>query len=264
MKITLLADNRESGAFLPEFGLALLLEQAGKRLLFDTGAGTALLPNLKLLGLKPENLPEVILSHGHYDHTGGIADLVPRRVWCAPGIFEKHYSRHADGSIHDISMPESSAAVLRKSGIMTVNHFSEIMPGIWLTGPVPRISGEDCGGDFYREKECLCKDTIPEEQALLTRNGILISGCCHAGIINTLLFCREKHPEIVIHTIVGGLHLRHASEERIRKTAAFLQENKIRQLVLFHCTGEAAVDKLKELLPDCSVVSPLPGETWEC
>lgn len=260
ISITLLVDELSAPGFMPEFGLALLLETDGRKILFDTGAGEALLPNLRTAGIAPETISEVILSHGHYDHTGGLAALAPQCVWCAPGVELPHFSRHADGSVHDISMPEKSLSVLKKSKITYVENFTEIMPGLWLTGPIPRLSDEDCGGDFYREKECISVDIIPEEQALLTADGTLISGCCHAGIINTLEFCRKVRPEITIHTVIGGLHLRRASEKRLQETAVFLRNYGIKHLSLFHCTGANAVTALQKALPDCRIDTPLPGE----
>lgn len=262
MKITLLVDSVASGAFAAEFGLSLLLERDGRTILFDTGAGAALVPNLNLLGLSADRIQEVVLSHGHYDHTGGLAHLKPQKIWCVPGSDLSHFSCHADGSIHDISMPENSVAVLKQSKAVYIRSFAEIADGIWLTGAIPRVSGEDCGGNFFREVQCRTGDTVPEEQALLTAEGTLISGCCHAGIINTLQYCREQHPEIPVRTIVGGLHLRHASAERLEKTAEFLRQTEIQEMYLFHCTGDNAVAELQKYLPGCKISSPVVGESW--
>ena len=89
---------------------------------------------------------------------------------------------------------------------------------------------------------------IPEEQALLLASGVLITGCCHAGIINTVEACRKARPDIAIRTIVGGLHLRHAGEERLERTAAFLTSPELERLILMHCTGENAADYLRSRL----------------
>ena len=95
---------------------------------------------------------------------------------------------------------------------------------------------------------------IPEEQAFLLASGVLITGCCHAGIINTVEACRKARPDVAIRTIIGGLHLRHASEERLERTAAFLASLNLERLILMHCTGENAVEYLRSPL-SCEVAA---------
>lgn len=95
---------------------------------------------------------------------------------------------------------------------------------------------------------------IPEEQALLLASGILIAGCCHAGIINTVEACRRTRPNIAIRTIIGGLHLRHASKDRLERTISYLTSLDIERLVLMHCTGENAVEYLRSHLA-CEVAA---------
>jgi 7,8-dihydropterin-6-yl-methyl-4-(beta-D-ribofuranosyl)aminobenzene 5'-phosphate synthase len=95
---------------------------------------------------------------------------------------------------------------------------------------------------------------IPDEQTLLLSSGVLITGCCHAGIINTVEACRKARPDIAIRTIVGGLHLRHASEERLERTAAFLASLNLERLILMHCTGENAVEYFRSRLT-CEVAT---------
>ena len=263
MKITVLVGEEPHASLVSEFGLALLLENEGKSFLFDTGAGDALLPNLKTLGIPVEKCARVILSHGHYDHTGGLAKLVPEEIWYSPGVEDPQYSRHADGTMHDISMPEGALKSARSAKATPMNLFDYIGYGIFLTGPIPRVSTEDCGGDFYHDEKCTLKDTVPEELALLTSDGVLVTGCCHAGIINTLFHCHKMLPELPVHTIVGGLHLKNADLVRLEQTANILKQFKVKNLYLMHCTGENAVSYLKEHLPECNIHTPVPGESFE-
>lgn len=262
MKITVVVDLPEEPGFLSEFGLSLLLRSASGEYLFDTGAGTALEPNLCQLGYSTASIRNVILSHGHYDHTGGLAALHPETIWCCPGIQTGHYSLHDDRTVHRISMPENSGSVLKNTTVEWITGFKKITPDLWLTGPIPRFSGENCGGCFYHDEACSIPDDIPEEQAILTTDGILITGCCHAGIINTLDHCRKHHPEIAVRAIVGGLHLRNADLQRLERTADCFRKNGIAELYLMHCTGDDAVKYLKQALPDCRISSPHPGQTF--
>ena len=261
MKITVVVEEGKHPSLVSEFGLSLLIENQGKSFLFDTGAGEALLPNLKALGIGSEEYSRVILSHGHYDNTGGLAALEPEEIWCCPGVEDPQFSRHADGSVHCISMPENAFAAAKKCKVTTMNIFDYIGYGLFLTGPIPRVSPEDCGGTFFHDEKCTEKDIVPEEQALLSMEGVLVTGCCHAGVINTLLFCHKILPELPIHTIVGGLHLKNADEVRLEQTANILRQFKIKKLVLMHCTGENAVAYLRKNLPECSIYVPALGET---
>ena len=264
MKITVVVGEEAKAPLVSEFGLSLLIENEGKSFLFDTGAGEALIPNLNALGIAPEKYARVILSHGHYDHTGGLAGLKPEEIWFSPGVEDEQFSRHADGTVHRITMPGKSLEVARSSKATAVNLFDYIGYGIFLTGPIPRVSTEKCGGDFYHDEKCTEKDNVPEELALVSSSGVLVTGCCHAGIINTLLFCHKILPELPVHTIVGGLHLRNADEIRLEQTANILRQFKIRNLYLMHCTGENAIAYLRTHLPECRIYTPGAGERFEC
>ena len=261
MKITLLVDQQEHETLQSEFGLSMLLEDAAGNFLFDTGTDSALVNNLKTLNIQPEMVENVILSHGHYDHTGGLAYLAPQKIFCNRQVTQEHYSYHNKDDIHNISMPENAQQVWRQTPGVYIEKFTQIAENIHLSGPIPRRSFEDCGGRFFLDEACTVPDIIADEQALLTTDGILISGCCHAGIINTLEYCREVHPEITVHTIIGGLHLRHAAQERLQTTADYIRKNNIKTLILMHCTGQNAIEYLQNALPACRIDSMKLGES---
>ena len=256
MKLTILSENNAIPPFDAEHGLSMLLEYGDKKLLFDTGAGSVLPGNSEKMNIDLSSVDGVILSHGHRDHTGGLVHVPPATVWHSPGITDPHYSHHPGKPVRTLTMPENCMEHLGKCQCCTVHNFTEIMPGIFLTGPIPRISGEDCGGPFYTDQQGTVKDFISNEQALLLQEGVLIQGCCHAGIINTLEYCRKIHPEIRVHTIIGGLHLLLASEERLKQTAEYLKRSGIETLYLLHCTGDNAVAYLKKSLPEIKIQTP--------
>ncbi len=253
---TILVENHALPGLTAEHGLSLLIEEGENQLLFDTGAGRALAENCRALKTGP--LPDhVLLSHGHNDHTGGIGLLEGKTVFAAEGIGKKRFSCHPGKPVRDLSMPENRLKFVR------ISSPEEILPGMYATGPIPRLSGEDCGGPFYLDPEKNLPDPIADEQALLLKTGILIQGCCHAGIINTLEHCRKSFPEIKIHTVIGGLHLLLADERRLKETADYLRESTVKRLYLLHCTGEHAIDYLRSALPDCAISTPAAGETLE-
>ena len=254
-----LVDTQVEPGCMSEFGLSLFIEANGRRILFDTGAGEALVPNAARTGIDLDSATDIVLSHGHYDHTGGLAKLTPPPripVYVGRGVAEPCWSLHDDGTKHRITMPTETRGILTKCQVHEIDAFTEIHPGMFLSGPIPRESGEDCGGRFFSDEACSRPNLIPEEQALLLASGVLVTGCCHAGIINTVEACRKARPDIAIRTIVGGLHLRHAGEERLERTAAFLASLDLERLVLMHCTGENAAEYLRTRLT--SEVATLP------
>ena len=155
-------------------------------------------------------------------------------------------------------IPPDAKAVLAAADVRVGRHFGEIAKGIYLSGRIERTSGEDNGKSFYCDETCTERDYVLEEQALLTEDGVLVTGCCHAGIMNTVQTFRRVVPHIAIRTIVGGLHLCHATDEEIEQAGDFLRQLNLDQLVLLHCTGEAAGAKLKEML-SCPVVWGVAG-----
>ena len=246
---TSLVDTRTTECCQPEFGLSLLIEAYGKRFLLDTGQGKTLQANASALGVDLSSLDAVVLSHGHYDHTGGLDALAPQcPVYAVKGVSAPCFSRRDDGVQHWISMPEEASRFLKKSDLRIIDDFTELFPGIFVTGPIPRTSGEDCGGHFFTDDTCTTPHAVPEEQSILLQDGILITGCCHAGVINTVEACRRARPDIPIRAIIGGLHLLHAGQKRLEQTAEYLSRLPLEQVVLMHCTGDEAGEFLQSRL----------------
>ena len=254
LRITDIVDNRAADGLAAEHGLSLLIEHGDERILFDTGAGAALRPNAAKLGIDLDDVTRIVLSHSHNDHTGGLGGLAPKCPIHVGAEFDVPcFSKHADGSVHSLAVPPDARAVLAAADVRVGRQFGEIAKGIYLSGRIERTSGEDNGKSFYCDESCTERNYVLEEQALLTEDGALVTGCCHAGIMNTVQAFRRAVPHIAIRTIVGGLHLCHATDEEIERTGDFLRQLNLDRLVLLHCTGEAAGAKLKEML-SCPVV----------
>ena len=244
---TMLADEG-----VGEWGFSALVEASGHRILFDTGHHPdTVLRNAKELKLDLSDVEDVVLSHNHDDHTGGLVALRsafreknPRalsRAHVATGIFLSRRAT-ADGSEENpmIATRERYEAL----GGAFVEHAgpAEIFSGIWLTGPVPRphpernwsTKGLVATADGFRE------DTIPEDQSLVLdtdRGLVVLSGCGHAGIVNTLEYARARVRDVGIHSAIGGFHLFNASDAALEWTASSLRALGVESFVGAHCTG---------------------------
>ncbi len=251
---TMLADSEGVG----EWGFGALVETDGRRILFDTGKfPETVLRNSRDLGVDLSSVEEVILSHNHNDHTGGLVTLRRELSKSNPKALSRaHVGRGIFWERPD-DEPAESALTVRKQyqelGGTFVEHAApvEIHPGMWLTGPVPRVHPERNWSDVskVRSPEGLVEDTIPEDQSLVieTDSGlVVISGCGHSGIINTLEYARKTVREAPIHAALGGFHLFRASPEHLAWTGTKLREMGLQSLLGAHCTGIEAVFRLRE------------------
>lgn len=266
--LTVLVDNQAGCGCLAEHGFALWIERGDRRYLLDTGQGTALAENVRALGVDLGRANALVLSHGHYDHTGAVPMVLGAaphvHVYCHSGVTEPRYSIR-DGQARDIRMPMFSMRALATLPIerMHWNGGSQLIGDrIGLSGSIPRWTDfEDAGGPFFFDPHALRADPVSDDQALWisTDKGLIVCmGCCHAGLINTLSHLREVTGESRIRAVIGGLHLGSASRERLEKTAQSLRDMNPGLMIPCHCTGEGAIAYLRDHL-DCPVHTGYSG-----
>ena len=260
MRITILCENTAGplSGTLGEHGFSALVETDGGSLLFDTGQGETLLPNARRMNRNLHEVRTVALSHGHYDHAGGLWPLLRtsggKEIHAHPEVFRSRYRVKDTGEPLSIGMPYQREFLEGLGARFVLNRdWREIMPGIFLTGEVTRRNRFERGdsGLFCDTAGC-CSDTHPDDQSLviLTDKGlILVLGCCHAGIVNTLEHARELSGVEDVHAVIGGMHLGFCAEEQIDETVKALRRFSIRKLVGSHCTGFAAAARLAREFP---------------
>lgn len=254
--ITIVVDNQAGQGLASEHGLSLWIETQEICALFDTGQGPAFEKNLTSLEIPLEKASAVILSHGHYDHTGGLPLALARAtkatVYCHPDVTLKRYAIR-DKKATDITMPQpaqEALAALSSERLCWVSGPKEISPSFGIIAGIPRQTPyEDTGGPFYLDPQGSKADPLADDLALWIRTSkglVVCLGCAHAGAINTLEFARQITRGAKVHAIVGGLHLMEAGEERLRQTLAALKELKPDLIVPCHCTGKAAAELLSQ------------------
>ena len=260
-----------------EWGFSALIEADGRRVLLDTGAHPdTVLQNARDLKIDLSNVSEVILTHNHWDHVSGLITLRREMMKTNPAALSVvHVARGIFYSRPGQEGEENRMVALKKEYEATGGKFieheeaSEIFPGWWLTGPVPRKYPEHNWSSTGKVQTPagLVEDTIPEDQSLVlnTPQGlIVVTGCGHAGIINILTFARQEFPNEPVEALIGGLHLFPATDDQLNWTADKMKDFKVAHLIGAHCTGIEAVYRIRErlALPRASAVVGTVGSSF--
>lgn len=260
VNISVLVDNRAGSGLLGEHGLSVWIEADGRRVLFDTGQGHALVLNAAVLGIDLTEADTLVLSHGHFDHTGGVAHVLKAAgaidTYCHPGVVLPRYSIR-NRAPRQIQMPGASMVAIDALSQQTLHWVQQpmrISELIGVTGPIPRETAfEDTGGPFYLDPGGRRADAMDDDLALwieTDRGMVVCVGCCHAGVVNTLDYILRLNPGSSIRAVVGGMHLLNASEGRLEQTIAALRAMDPELLVPCHCTGERPVERMQAAFGD--------------
>lgn len=273
---TMLTEFRGVG----EWGFAALVEADGYKVLFDTGMRPdTVLKNAAELGLDLSTVDTVILSHNHFDHTGGLITLRRSLKSTSPSALQVAHvgdgiflpRKLDDAAVGKSLIPKELVVDVldvreeyKAEGGRFIVHDKphELHPGIWITGPIPRNHPEkNWSPVMHIERNgSLEEDTIPEDQALVihTSKGlVVVAGCGHAGIVNTMEYAREIVPKRPVHAVLGGFHLLALMDEKVDWTGGKMREFGVEHILGAHCTGINAVQLLRDsalLGRDTSVV----------
>jgi len=267
VKVTVLSTMLVGGSGangIGEWGFAAVVEADGRRILIDTGArAETVLKNVTELKVDLSDITDMVLTHNHGDHTGGLIALRrefmkknPRalsRVHVPQGIF---LSRRTPGGVETNGLTPIKAEYEGLGG-QFVEHGApfELAPGVWLLGPVPRVNPERNfgglgGSGLLQTPAGPIEDNVPEDTAVVvnTPNGlVVISGCGHAGIINTLEYAMKTIRDVPVEAAIGGFHLFGATDEVLEWTGGRLRALGVRNLLGAHCTGIEAVFRLRQV-----------------
>jgi len=255
MKLTIIVDDRAQpgSPFRAEHGASFAIESQGRTLLFDTGgSGEVLLHNLEAAGLEPEGIEAVILSHGHNDHTGGLAALLARApglpVHAHPDLFRERFVK-ADTGPRPVGPPFTASDLEARAVYHSSSEPQEILPGVWSTGEIaPRSEAEGRGpAHLVLGENGWEPDPYLDDMSVVVKvDGglVLVCGCCHAGLLNTLAHVRRVFGQDPL-AVVGGLHLGSTDTPTMDHIVAALAGYGPPQLSVGHCTGDRGFLRLK-------------------
>ncbi len=268
MEVTILTENTVyKRGLLGEHGLSLLIDAGKKRYLFDTGQSNVFLHNAAKLGIDIKGLDGVIISHGHYDHGGGMEhwqELGNAPIYVQEKAFEKKYSENPNTrKLHYIGL-EDKGSWQKKADVRKLSgKATQIAKGVHLLSEIPYTTHfEPMLHSFWKSDAQhpgyeLLADKMEDEQILVIEGdeGLRVfAGCAHAGIINCLRYVQAIFPGKGIHALVAGMHLKNCDCQRVEKTIHALKELKINIVVPVHCTGMRAIAAIKESLGSACIL----------
>lgn len=258
LRITTLIENSpgEHHGLETEHGISLLVEKDGHRLLFDTGQSGAFVSNAAKLGLGLGDLEYVVLSHGHYDHSGGFRHLpsvaTSFQLIVGPGFFLPKFALR-DGA-YDFLGNDFSESFLEEKEIRyrpSVGGAEEILPGVFVLSGFDRTHpDETVNPRFYIRKNGRFEQDRFDDEVLValdtSRGLVVLLGCAHPGMRNMLDTVRKRLGK-PIHAVLGGTHLVEAKGQRLDRSLSYLMEARINVIGVSHCTGKEAMERLRDI-----------------
>lgn len=254
---TLVENTTSSPGLLAEHGLSFWIEYGNRHVLFDTGQSDLIVRNAKALNVDLAQADAIVLSHGHYDHTGGLSavlGIAPKAlIYLHPAAIELKFSRSSSKPC-SIGMPDSAKKAIRGRHVIWTESPTQVFDGIGLTGQVPRTNSfEDVGGYFFLDEGCRQPDPLLDDQALFIESSkglVIVFGCAHAGVVNTLQWISNINRRKHFYAVMGGMHLLNANRIRIANTIEAFKKYDIKKIIPLHCTGQEAIDTMENAFGD--------------
>ena len=260
IRLTILCENSVDRVspygLLGEHGFSCHLQTPAGDYLFDTGGGMTIMNNAKLLGIDFTKLQGIMFSHGHFDHTGGLKQVLEQTgkipIYAHPDLFSEHYSKNSGKMVNiGVPWPQTELEKLGADFNFSATPY-EVTPGLLLSGAVPRINQVETGDPnlvSHSKSGEQITDPLGDDLSLFinTEKGLVILlGCAHAGLLNIIDHAIKVTGQKKVTMVLGGTHLKFCSEEQMTATLDRLEELDIDKIGASHCTGLRGARMLAE------------------
>lgn len=258
MRIHVLCDDVGRPGFGSEHGLSLALSlEDGSRWLWDTGQSGLFLDTARTLGVDVRSFAGVALSHGHYDHAGGLGALLRAGfagpIHAHPAFAAERWKFAPGAPPRSIGLDLAGLPAWPLPGFTAVSGRADLAPQVVMLTDIPRLPGSFQSVDgYFFDLERTRPDPVADDACLVVgtpRGFVLVLGCCHSGLANTLRAVRETLGVTRLYAMVGGLHLLAAPAAAVEEAAELLREFAVERVCACHCTGPEAMEELGRRLP---------------
>ncbi len=260
VRITTLSENTANYGFLGEWGLSILVEAEGLKILVDTGLSFSAVHNAQKMGIDLSTIDRIMLSHGHADHTGGLREVLKitgeMEVIAHPDIWTAKYVRRNQETAQYIGVPFPREELESLGARFNLAREPvRITDNIMTSGEIPMVTVyEQLENNLLIMKDSVFQqDPLADDLALIINTDfglVVILGCAHRGIVNTLRHAQKLTGQELVYAAIGGTHLFRASDERIEQTIVDLKDIGIQKLGVSHCTGFRASARLAQEFED--------------
>jgi 7,8-dihydropterin-6-yl-methyl-4-(beta-D-ribofuranosyl)aminobenzene 5'-phosphate synthase len=250
MRITILCENSVGRAIpaIGEHGFACWIEMDGKHYLVDSGQGLGIIKNAHVLDLPLNQLSGAVISHGHYDHVGGLDQVLRHvdglEVFAHPDVFAERYSQGSH-NLRFLGIPQRRELLETLGARFTFTPgFQQIADNLYVTGAIPRDTDFELGDANLVQRNSdgqFEPDPFNDDMAVVVESAkglVVVLGCAHAGIINTLDYVCKQFDRDEVYAVVGGTHLGPVSAEQFNRTLIELKRFNIQKIGVSHCTGQ--------------------------
>lgn len=246
LMITVLNDNLAGRKLLAEHGFSFYIETSNAKVLLDTGFSDVFVKNAEVLNLDLSERDTIVLSHGHWDHADGLRYISGGKLITHPDVFIQRYHGKRDDAYVGMTLKKEDLS--RKFDLILSKE------PVWISDSVVYLGEIPSSNDFERESTAFTKEDGSEDYimddsaiAIKTSKGlVVISGCAHSGICNTIEYACKVTGDVKVHAVLGGFHLKHANDIT-SKTISYLIEKGVDKVIPSHCTAFPALQRFAEV-----------------